>query len=71
MLKQADVLAENFAGYNGKTRVFMGKVTRNATRAPYMLHRQVSDITVPLKDAPAYDTIIQAMSGIMMEHRVP
>lgn len=29
MLKQADVLAENFRQYNGKTGAFMGKVTRN------------------------------------------
>ncbi len=35
MLKQADVLAENFRPYNGKTRVFMGKVTRNQP-APYI-----------------------------------
>lgn len=29
MLKQADVLAENFRQYNGKTGVFMGNATRN------------------------------------------
>ncbi|NYY77008.1 hypothetical protein DMI62_20895 [Escherichia coli] len=35
MLKQADVLAENFRPYNGKTRVFMGRLQEINPRLIY------------------------------------
>ncbi len=69
MLKQADVLAENFAQVQWKNWGFHGNASES-TRASYMLHRQVSTYR-SAKDAPAYDTIIQAMSGIMMETGYP
>ncbi|MFP1483976.1 CoA transferase [Escherichia coli] len=70
MLKQADVLAENFRPGTMEKLGFSWETLQKLTRASYMLHRQVSDIPVR-PDAPAYDTIIQAMSGIMMETGYP
>ena len=46
MLKQADVLAENFRPVQWKNWGFHGKRFKKSTRASYMLHRQVSDIPV-------------------------
>lgn len=46
MLKQADVLAENFRQVQWKNWGFHGKRFKKSTRASYMLHRQVSDIPV-------------------------
>lgn len=70
MLKQADVLAENFRRYNGKTGVFMGNASRNQP-APHICFIVRFRTYRSAKDAPAYDTIIQAMSGIMMETGYP
>lgn len=44
MLKQADVLAENFRPGTMENSGFHGKGYKKSTRALYMLHRQVSDI---------------------------
>lgn len=44
MLKQADVLAENFAQVQWKNWGFHGKRYKKSTRVSYMLHRQVLGI---------------------------
>lgn len=71
MLKKADVLAENFRpgtleklGYSWKTL---------QTINPRLIYASSSGFghTGPLKDAPAYDTVIQGMSGLMMETGFP
>ena len=61
--------AENFRPGTMENSGFHGKVVKS-TRAFYMLHRQVSDILTK-KDAPAYDTIIQAMSGMWKQILMP
>ncbi len=61
-----------FAQVQSKSWGFHRKRFKKSTRVSYMLHRQVfSGHTGPLKDAPAYDTIITAISGIMMETGYP
>lgn len=67
MLKQADVLAENFRpGALDKLGLSWEDLQQINPRLIYASSSGFGH-TGPLKDAPAYDTIIQAMSGIMME----
>lgn len=67
MLKQADVLAENFRpGTMEKLGLSWERLQEINPRLIYASSSGFGH-TGPLKDAPAYDTIIQAMSGIMME----
>lgn len=67
MVKQADVLAENFRpGTMDKLGLSYETL---AEINPRLIYASSSGFghTGPLANAPAYDTIIQAMSGIMME----
>ncbi len=66
MLKQADVLARIFAQVQWKNSGFHGKGYKNQP-APYICFIVRFRTYRSAKNAPAYDTIIQAMSGIMME----
>lgn len=71
MLKQADVLAENFRpGTMEKLGLSWERLQEINPRLIYASSSGFGH-TGPLKDAPAYDTIIQAMSGIMMETGYP
>ena len=67
MLKQADVLAENYRPGALDKLGFSWEELQQIN--PRLIYASSSGFghTGPLKDAPAYDTIIQAMSGIMME----
>lgn len=67
MLKQADVLAENYRPGALERLGFSWQQLQEIN--PRLIYASSSGFghTGPLKDAPAYDTIIQAMSGIMME----
>jgi len=67
MLKQADVLAENFRPGTMEKLGFSWETLQQIN--PALIYASSSGFghTGPMKDAPAYDTIIQAMSGIMME----
>ncbi|MCU8647234.1 CoA:oxalate CoA-transferase, partial [Escherichia coli] len=71
MLKQADVLAENFRPGTMEKLGFSWETLQEIN--PRLIYASSSGFghTGPLKDAPAYDTIIQAMSGIMMETGYP
>ena len=71
MLKQADVLAENFRPGTMEKLGFSWERLQEIN--PRLIYASSSGFghTGPLKDAPAYDTIIQAMSGIMMETGYP
>ncbi|NYY74471.1 hypothetical protein DMH88_08540 [Escherichia coli] len=69
MLKQADVLAENFF-LQWKKLGFHGKGYKEINPLIYASSSGFGH-TGHFKDAPAYDTIIQAMSGIMMETGYP
>lgn len=71
MLKQADVLAENFRPSTMEKLGFSWERLQEIN--PRLIYASSSGFghTGPLKDAPAYDTIIQAMSGIMMETGYP
>ncbi|EIE7645286.1 CoA transferase, partial [Shigella flexneri] len=71
MLKQADVLAENFRLGTMEKLGFSWERLQEIN--PRLIYASSSGFghTGPLKDAPAYDTIIQAMSGIMMETGYP
>lgn len=67
MVKEADVLAENFRpGTMDKLGLSYEAL---AEINPRLIYASSSGFghTGPLANAPAYDTIIQAMSGIMME----
>lgn len=67
MLKQADVLAENYRpGALDKLGFSWPELQQINPRLIYASSSGFGH-TGPLRDAPAYDTIIQAMSGIMME----
>ncbi|EPX1360604.1 CoA transferase [Escherichia coli] len=65
MLKQADVLAENFRPGTMEKLGFSWETLQEIN--PRLIYASSSGFghTGPLKDAPAYDTIIQAMSGIV------
>lgn len=67
MVKQADVLAENFRPGTMKKLGF--SYEELAEINPRLIYASSSGFghTGPLADHPAYDTIVQAMSGIMME----
>lgn len=67
MLKQADVLAENYRPGALDKLGFSWEELQQIN--PRLIYASSSGFghTGPLRDAPAYDTIIQAMSGIMME----
>lgn len=67
MVKQADVLAENFRPGTMEKLGFSWDDLRQIN--PRLIYASSSGFghTGPLKEVPAYDTIIQAMSGIMME----
>ncbi len=71
MLKQADVLAENFRPGTMEKLGFSWETLQEIN--PRLIYASSSGFghKGPLKDAPAYDNIIQAMSGIMMETRYP
>lgn len=71
MLKKADVLAENFRpGALDKLGLSWEELQKINPRLVYASSSGFGH-SGPLKDAPAYDTIIQAMSGIMMETGFP
>ncbi|BBG61351.1 Formyl-coenzyme A transferase [Providencia rustigianii] len=67
MIKQADIVAENFRP--GTMDKLGFSYEELSTINPRLIYASSSGFghTGPLKDFPAYDTIIQAMSGIMME----
>lgn len=71
MLKQADVLAENFRPGTMTKLGFSWETLQQIN--PRLIYASSSGFghTGPLKDFSAYDTIIQAMSGIMMETGYP
>lgn len=71
MLKQADVLAENFRPGTLEKLGFSWEQLQAIN--PRLIYASSSGFghTGPMKDAPAYDTIIQGMSGIMMETGFP
>ncbi|MCS3432193.1 CoA:oxalate CoA-transferase [Klebsiella sp. BIGb0407] len=71
MLKQADVLAENYRPGALDKLGFSWEELQEIN--PRLIYASSSGFghTGPLRDAPAYDTIIQAMSGIMMETGFP
>lgn len=71
MLKQADVLAENFRPGTMEKLGFSWECLQQIN--PRLIYASSSGFghTGPMKDSPAYDTIIQAMSGIMMETGFP
>lgn len=71
MLKQADVLAENYRPGALEKMGFSWEELQQIN--PRLIYASSSGFghTGPLRDAPAYDTIIQAMSGIMMETGFP
>ncbi|WP_392560148.1 CoA:oxalate CoA-transferase [Orbus mooreae] len=67
MIKEADVLAENFRpGTMNKLGLSYEALAKINPRLIYASSSGFGH-TGPLANAPAYDTIIQAMSGIMME----
>ncbi|RKS87256.1 CoA:oxalate CoA-transferase [Orbus hercynius] len=67
MIKEADVLAENFRpGTMDKLGLSYDTLAKINPRLVYASSSGFGH-TGPLANAPAYDTIIQAMSGIMME----
>lgn len=67
MIKEADVLAENFRpGTMDKLGLSYEELAKINPRLIYASSSGFGH-TGPLANAPAYDTIIQAMSGIMME----
>jgi len=67
MIKKADVLAENFRpGTMDKLGLSYDALSKINPRLIYASSSGFGH-TGPLSNAPAYDTIIQAMSGIMME----
>lgn len=71
MVKQADVLAENF---RPGTMARLGFSYEELAKInPRLIYASSSGFgqTGPLSQHPAYDTIIQAMSGIMMETGFP
>lgn len=71
MLKKADVLAENYRpGVLEKLGFSWEKLQEINPRLIYASSSGFGH-TGPLKDLPAYDTIIQAISGIMMETGFP
>lgn len=67
MLKEADVLAENYRPGTMEKLGFSWAQLQEIN--PRLIYASSSGFghTGPLRDEPAYDTIIQAMSGIMME----
>lgn len=71
MIKKADVVAENFRP--GTMDKLGFSYEELASINPRLIYASSSGFvhTGPLKDFPAYDTIIQAMSGIMMETGFP
>lgn len=71
MLKHADVLAENYRPGALEKLGFSWEALQKIN--PRLIYASSSGFghTGPLRDAPAYDTIIQAMSGIMMETGFP
>ncbi|HHR6442866.1 TPA: CoA:oxalate CoA-transferase [Providencia alcalifaciens] len=71
MIKKADVLAENFRpGTMDKLGFSYEELSAINPRLIYASSSGFGH-TGPLKGFPAYDTIIQAMSGIMMETGFP
>ncbi len=70
MLKQADVLAENFRQVQWKNWGFHGKRYKKSTRAHLCFIVRFWAYR-PAKRCSCHDTIIQAMSGIMMETGYP
>lgn len=71
MLKKADVLAENFRPGTLEKLGFSWETLQRIN--PRLIYASSSGFghSGPLKDAPAYDTIIQGMSGLMMETGFP
>jgi len=71
MLKKADVLAENFRPGTLEKLGFSWETLQEIN--PRLIYASSSGFghTGPLKEASAYDTIIQGMSGIMMETGFP
>ncbi|ENZ7198125.1 CoA:oxalate CoA-transferase [Klebsiella variicola] len=71
MLKRADVLAENFRPGTLAKLGFSWEALQAIN--PRLIYASSSGFghTGPMKNAPAYDTIIQGMSGIMMETGFP
>ncbi|HCT1399175.1 TPA: CoA:oxalate CoA-transferase [Morganella morganii] len=71
MIKKADVVAENFRP--GTMDKLGFSYEELASINPRLIYASSSGFghTDPLKDFPAYDTIIQVMSGIMMETGFP
>ena len=67
MLQKADVLAENFRPGTMEKLGFSWEALQKIN--PRLIYASSSGFghTGPMRNAPAYDTIIQAMSGIMME----
>lgn len=71
MIKKADVLAENYRpGVMEKLGFPWEKLQEINPRLIYASSSGFGH-TGPLRDMPAYDTIIQAMSGLMMETGFP
>lgn len=71
MIKKADVIAENFRpGTMTKLGFSYDKLKAVNTR---LIYASLSGFgqTGPLSQSPAYDTIIQAMSGLMMQTGFP